>query len=98
VTWEAGRSARSTRLPTDWRSTVARILARDHGICHVCHQPGADQVDHIIAGDNHDDSNLAAIHGNPCHRIKSAREGGTAARIQRGTVRRPPEQHPGLRR
>ena len=23
-----------------------RILKRDMGICHVCDQPGADQVDH----------------------------------------------------
>lgn len=52
---------------------------RDHGrICHVCHRPNADQVDHIIAvglgGARTDPSNLAPIHKEPCHRKKTALE------------------------
>jgi 5-methylcytosine-specific restriction endonuclease McrA len=80
-----------------WRTTRIRILQRDYYRCHVCHQPGADQVDHIVslqAGGTDTDDNLAAIHDNPCHRTKSAREGASARWATRAT--RTPEQHPGL--
>lgn len=76
-------SNRRARLPKDWPATRLRILRRDHGICHVCGKPGADAVDHIVPGDDHRDSNLAAIHTHPCHATKSARE-GQAARLDRG--------------
>lgn len=54
-----------------------RILRRDRGVCHVCHRPGADQVDHVIPlgeGGSDDDSNKAAIHARPCHQRKTAAE------------------------
>lgn len=79
-----------------WRRLRLVILDRDHGICHVCHMPGATQVDHING--NHNDNtitNLAAIHDNPCHRRKSSAEGHAAKREQRIDPRRPPEPHPG---
>lgn len=92
-------STRRTRLPHGWATvTVPRILARDHGVCHLCGQSGADTVDHIRPGDDHSDANLAAIHDrNPphCHRFKSSREGNSAR--YRYTERRPPEAHPGIR-
>lgn len=72
-------SDRRSRLPSDWPATRRRILKRDHGICHVCGRPGADQVDHLEAGDDHSDDNLAAIHDDPCHRAKSAAEGVQAS-------------------
>lgn len=92
-------STRRHRLPPHWADTVARILRRDHRICHICGRPGADAVDHVIPGDNHDDTNLAAIHQDLppyCHRTKSAQE-GVAARRLRPTEKRPRERHPGLR-
>lgn len=64
-----------------------RILDRDMRICHVCHQPGADQVDHVIPvaeGGTDSDLNLAAIHGEPCHRRKTAAE-AARARQAKGT-------------
>lgn len=91
-------STRAARLPRDWPATRQRILTRDHGICHICHHPGADEVDHLTAGDDHSDTNLAAIHSHPCHAAKSASEGGRASWARRGQRQRPEQPHPGLRR
>ena len=91
--WE--NSTRRSRLPAGWsHRIVPRILERDNRICHVCGEAGADQVDHVIAGDDHSDSNLAAIHDNPCHRRKTAAE-AAAARAAKPQRNRPPERHPG---
>lgn len=87
-------SNRRARLPKDWPKIRLRILKRDRRICHVCGLPGADEVDHVQAGDDHRDTNLAAIHGDPCHRQKSTRE-GLAAQPRRA---RPAAPHPGLLR
>jgi 5-methylcytosine-specific restriction endonuclease McrA len=84
-------STRKARLPANWPKLRLYILDRDGHVCHVCRRPGADQVDHVVPGDNHDETNLAAIHS-WCHLRKSSAE-GLAARPKR---RRPPEPHPGL--
>lgn len=93
-------SNRRQRLPKDWFQRRARVLRRDAGICHVCKLPGADSVDHVIAGDHHDEANLKAIHKVPCHARKSSSEGGQAAGAQRKTRAaarfRTPEAHPGV--
>jgi 5-methylcytosine-specific restriction endonuclease McrA len=84
-------STRKQRLPKNWLTLRRSILERDDHVCHVCHRTGASQVDHVIAGDNHDESNLAAIHEIPCHRDKTIRE----REAKRVTRKRPPERHPG---
>lgn len=75
-----------------------RILKRDNWTCYVCGLHGADQVDHIIPraeGGSDKDSNLAAIHGIPCHRDKTLAEAARGkARITR---RRAPRRHPAIR-
>lgn len=84
------------RLPA---KTKRRILARDHGICHVCGLPGATVVDHIrcrAEGGTDHDTNLAAIHARPCHMDKTVAE-AARGRERMGTARRPREKHPGLR-
>lgn len=86
-------STRRARLPKNWAVLRRRVLARDHGICHACHQPGATEVDHLEPGDNHNLTNLAAIH-TACHNAKSSRE-GVAARAARPGRKRRPEPHPG---
>ncbi|CAN5529696.1 hypothetical protein BH10ACT1_BH10ACT1_33300 [soil metagenome] len=56
---------------------TARIIERDHGICHVCNKPGATEADHVIPvaeGGPDTDANLAAIHPRPCHATKTAAE------------------------
>jgi 5-methylcytosine-specific restriction endonuclease McrA len=67
-----------------------RILECDMGICHVCGQPGADQVDRVIplgeAGVD-EDWNLASIHAEPCHREKTAAEARRARRENGYAVR-----------
>lgn len=93
-------STRRTRLPADWNRRRERMLRRDGYRCTAlddygirCEEPATD-VDHIEPGDNHDETNLAAL----CawhHAKKSAREGGRAARTHRAPRQRPPEQHPG---
>ncbi len=89
---------RSKPLPKDWARTRRRILRRDRGICHVCGQPGANQVDHVIptsAGGSDDDDNLAAIHQYPCHAHKTATE-AQANNWKAQPRKRPEEQHPGV--
>lgn len=88
-------SRRTTPLPAGWAKLRRRILRRDAGICHVCGRPGADEVDHVVPasqGGTDDPGNLAAIHDDPCHRAKTAREANAA----KPTRKRPTEQHPGL--
>lgn len=55
-----------------------RWIMRKHlGICHVCGQPGADQIDHVIplAQDGPDTAdNLRPIHAKPCHQRKTQAE------------------------
>ena len=53
------------------------VLNRDRGICHVCGNWGADEVDHIVAlseGGADVIDNLAAIHSQPCHAAKTSAE------------------------
>jgi 5-methylcytosine-specific restriction endonuclease McrA len=61
------RSPSSRRTSTHaWQKRIRPfILRRDHGICHICKRPGADQVDHLTPvsmGGTDDPSNLAAAH------------------------------------
>lgn len=93
-------SDRKERLPKDWARIRLRILRRDGYRCRHQQVPGAprcgrpaNQVDHIIPGDDHRDANLQAL----CawhHARKSSRE-GVEARAPRPTRARPPEPHPG---
>ena len=74
-------STRKSRLPSDWSTRRLIVLKRDKGVCYLCGQEGADTVDHVEAGDNHDLSNLKAVHDHAtphCHRYKSSQEGHEA--------------------
>ncbi|MGH3760266.1 HNH endonuclease [Actinophytocola sp.] len=89
------RSTRRTRLPPDWPRIRARVLRRDP-ICRLCGTAPSTEVDHIRPGDDHSDTNLRGV-CTPCHRTKSAHEGGTAAAARRSRRRPPEPDHPGLR-
>lgn len=64
------------------------VLYRDDTICHVCGNPGATIVDHIIPvteGGPDTLDNKAPIHAEPCHRIKTAEE-AARGRARRGAA------------
>ena len=79
-------STRRDRLPKDWNTRRLIVLKRDNGICYLCGIEGADTIDHVIPGDNHDLSNLKPVHDRTpphCHRKKTAMEGAEAAKANR---------------
>ena len=76
------------RTGRPWQRRRDRIIRRDGGICHLCHQPGADSADHLVpyalGGTDHDD-NLAAVHHNTeprCNRIRGDRTDIDAVRSE----------------
>lgn len=77
-----------------WRRTVALVLRRDNGICHLCGGAGADSADHLIPvaeGGTDALSNLAAAHHTVaphCNRIR----GTLPVEVARAMIA---EQHPG---
>ena len=56
----------TSRTGRPWSRVKARVIKRDHGICHICHQPGADSADHLVpvsqGGALYDMANLRAVH------------------------------------
>jgi 5-methylcytosine-specific restriction protein A len=99
MTWESKRPG-STRA---WRAVRLQVLKRDQYRCQLQYAEcvgQATEVDHItnIAASNtqraqaNNPNELQAV-CSPCHRAKTQREAAQA----RGSWRRPPERHPGLR-
>ena len=94
-------SNRRDQLPPGWGKIRARILQRDgHQCTHTRYDTGArcsevaTEVDHIVPGNDHSDTNLRAL----CryhHGQKSSREGAAGrARVYRPSRRRPADDHP----
>ncbi|MER5312899.1 HNH endonuclease [Streptomyces sp. NPDC002773] len=92
-----GTSSRASRLPGNWKTIRARVIARDP-LCQICRVRPSVIADHIEAMT--DDHRLEALQGvcEPCHRLKTSAE-ANAARAANPSPgrRRPPETHPGLR-
>lgn len=92
-------SNRRQRLPKDWPTIRARVIADAHGQCQASqHAPDCDHratdVDHIIPGDNHTRANLQALSA-ACHRAKTAHESAQRNQQRAAMRRRPTETHPG---
>lgn len=90
-------SDRRKRLPSSWQKIRAQVLARD-ATCVLCGVRPATHCDHIKP--KTDDDRPSQLQGvcEPCHLLKSSREGNDAQRNNpRPGRKRPPEQHPGLR-
>lgn len=88
------------RAGSGWKEAEAskRIMRQWAGICHVCHQGGADEIDHVVPlceGGPDIDENKRPIHSKPCHATKTAQEAGRA-RGRKYDRKRPKERHPGL--
>lgn len=102
MAWEG--STRKETLPPDWERRRQAVFARDGNRCVIIKQNGkrcwdaATDCDHIGDRDNHELSNLRSL----CswhHARRSGSQGGSAsakARRERPSLKRPPEQHPGL--
>ena len=68
-----------------WDTLRRKVLARDMGICFLCDQFGADQVDHLVdvaAGGSNDPSNLASCHA-ACHDRKHRDAEWAKERVER---------------
>jgi 5-methylcytosine-specific restriction endonuclease McrA len=66
-------------------------------VCCVCHQPGADEVDHVVPrylGGSDEAENLRPIH-KACHARKSSSEGHARRRELAARRKRPQPKHPG---
>ncbi len=66
-------------------------------MCCVCHQPGADEVDHVVPrylGGSDEATNLRPIH-KACHARKSSSEGHARRRELAARRKRPQLKHPG---
>ena len=70
----------SARTGRPWSRFKARVIRRDHGICHICNRPGADTADHLTpvskGGDIYDLANAKAAHHDVwphCNRIRGDR-------------------------
>lgn len=98
----AWNTDRNKKNPPGWARLRKKILERDQRICHICNEPGADAVDHLIPlseGGTHDEANLAAVHDEVwprCHKKKTSAE-ANRARARMPKAKRPVEKHPGLR-
>lgn len=93
-------SQRLERLPADWPARKRAAFQLYGRTCHLCGGPGADSIDHVVAGDDHSIENLRPVHDRVephCHRRKSSAEGHEAMRKIRASGRYPTEPHPGLR-
>jgi 5-methylcytosine-specific restriction protein A len=95
MAWDTDRKS---RLPADWRRRRIRVLRRDGYSCQAiehgkrCGAP-ANQVDHVIAGDDHSLDNLQSLCAS--HHAKKSSQEGVAARAKYPN-KRAPESHPGL--
>lgn len=105
--WRSSR--RRAQLPANWPQLC--VLARQvYGTaCYLCGHPSASDTDHVNRGSDHRITNLRPVCGarcpwcaaeqrTPCHARKSSAEGGRAAQARRPSRKRPPEEHPGIRR
>jgi 5-methylcytosine-specific restriction protein A len=71
-----------------WETLRRAVLARDRGVCFLCDQLGADQVDHLVTvadGGTNELSNLASCHA-ACHGRKHREPAWAAERVAMALV------------
>ena len=76
--WQGSTRRSRTRVSGSREQKRNRMVMRKYfAICHVCGEPDADQIDHVIplAEDGPDTiDNLRPIHSKPCHQDKTQAE------------------------
>jgi len=77
--WAGSQRRRRMGGTSGWQQQrdARTVMDRDRGVCHVCHRPGADRVDHVVAvadGGLDTLANKAPVHNEPCHRVKTQAE------------------------
>jgi 5-methylcytosine-specific restriction endonuclease McrA len=90
-------SHRGDGLPKDWNRRRSFVLRRDGFSCQIRLEGclgAANEVDHIVRGDNHSPENLRAA-CKSCHGKKSSAEGHAVQARRRALRKRPPDRHPG---
>lgn len=55
-----------------WHRIVKGVVARDHGVCHICHHPGAKSADHLIPVAERPDLSLSAANLKAAHAYPAA--------------------------
>lgn len=103
MTWDT--SNRKQRLPSNWPALTQKIKKRDGHRCTTklpktgkrCPRTKGLQVDHIIPGDDHRESNLTTICEHH-HGQKSSAEGHAARRARWSVPLRTEGEHPGALR
>ncbi|QES25819.1 endonuclease [Streptomyces venezuelae] len=90
-------SDRKARLPSNWSTIRAKVLARDV-VCQICRVRPATHCDHPKAKtDDHAEDRLQGVCAT-CHGIKSSAEGHAAKAANPPPGRkRPSEAHPGIK-
>jgi 5-methylcytosine-specific restriction endonuclease McrA len=78
-----------------WQAIVRAVVARDHGVCHLCGGLGATSADHLVPladGGGNWPSNLRAAHPH-CNYAKNARRSSQLR--DHATRSRPSREYPG---
>jgi len=84
----------NVRSSRPWRRIKAQILAGSD-VCHICGEPGADSVDHLVPvalGGTNDPANLRPAHHDVppyCNRVKGDREYAAPILKRSGSLRTP---------
>jgi 5-methylcytosine-specific restriction enzyme A len=84
--WAGGRRRKLMGISGGkWETLRRKVLARDMGICYLCNQFGAEQVDHLVEvadGGTNNLTNLASCHA-PCDERKHRDPEWARERVER---------------
>jgi 5-methylcytosine-specific restriction endonuclease McrA len=92
MAWEG--STRRVRLPPNWHTLRRAVIRKYDGKCAVCSE-AANEVDHILQGDDHSLANLQLL----CreHHVRKTNDENFSRRAKKMALRkRPTEGHPGV--
>jgi 5-methylcytosine-specific restriction endonuclease McrA len=83
--WAGSQRRERTISGSAQQRRALAVMHLHEGICHVCHRPGSDEVDHVIClseGGPDTMDNLRPIHSEPCHSEKTQAEAQRARGVR----------------